>query len=182
MPYRAVISSELAKLFSVLSNPHRVRIIEELSDGEVCVNTLQELLAISHSAVSQQLAVLRTNRLVVERREGRNVFYRLKDPELAAWVLAGSKFIRPDYDDVEKMMTAIQKANETWGLENKQSHTTKGKVKPTEQVIQSMPNSTNMQLEVFDPAKEAFIVPSTKMDDSVILKFVPGESQDIKHD
>ena len=114
MPYRVVISSELAKLFSVFSNPNRVRIVEELSQGELSVNNLQELLGITHAAVSQQLAVLRTNRIVVERREGRNVYYHLKDPELAAWILSGIKFIFPDHQEIQDMMSAIEKAKESW--------------------------------------------------------------------
>ena len=121
MPYRNVISSELSKLFSVLSNPNRVRIVEELSQGELNVNDLQELLGITHAAVSQQLAVLRTNRIVIERREGRNVFYHLKDPELAAWVLGGIKFISPDHQEIQDMMRAIEQAKQSWAHENSQS-------------------------------------------------------------
>ena len=115
MPYRSVVSTELAKLFSVLSNPNRVRIIEELSQGELSVNDLQGLLGITHASVSQQLAVLRTNRIVVERREGRNVFYHLKNPELATWVLAGIRFISPDHKEAQNMMSAFEKARRTWG-------------------------------------------------------------------
>ena len=115
MPYRVVASTELAKLFSVLSNPNRVRIIEELSQGELSVNDLQGLLGITHASVSQQLAVLRTNRIVVERREGRNVFYHLKNPGLATWVLAGIKFISPDNKEAQNMMSAFEKARRTWG-------------------------------------------------------------------
>ena len=134
MPYRVVISTELSKLFSVLSNQNRVRIIEELNQGELSVNNLQELLGITHAAVSQQLAVLRTNRIVAERREGRNVYYHLKDPELAAWVLAGIKFISPDHEEIRDMMTAIEKAKETWALEesraeDRRNAATKGKIK-----------------------------------------------------
>ena len=117
MPYREIISTELGKLFSVLSNPNRVRIIEELSQGELSVNNLQDLLGITHASVSQQLAVLRTNRIVVERREGRNVFYQLKNPELAAWVLAGIIFISPDHQEIQDMMTAIEKVKHTWAHE-----------------------------------------------------------------
>lgn len=117
MPYRVVISSELARLFSVLSNRNRVRIVEELSQGELSVNNLQERLGITHAAVSQQLAVLRTHRIVVERREGRNVYYHLKDPELAAWVLAGIKFISPDHQELQKLMLAIEQTKQSWLLE-----------------------------------------------------------------
>ena len=115
MPYRALISTELARLFSVLSNQNRIRIVEEIGHDEVCVNTLQERLGISHSAVSQQLAILRTNRLVVERKEGRKVFYHLKYPALAAWVVSGSNFICPDQQDMQKLTSAIEQAKELWG-------------------------------------------------------------------
>ncbi len=119
MPYRIVISSELAKLFAVLSNPNRVRIVEELHRGELSVNDLQQRLCITHAAVSQQLAVLRTNRIVVERREGRNVLYHLKDAELAAWILSGIKFISPNQDEILSMMTAIESAKRTWAAGDK---------------------------------------------------------------
>lgn len=114
MAYRALVSTELAKMFSVLSNPHRVRIVEELRQGELSVNNLQEILGISHSAVSQQLAVLRSHRLVVERREGRNVFYHLRNPELAAWILSGINFLPFNEQEVQNMIEAIEKAKNTW--------------------------------------------------------------------
>lgn len=125
MPYRVVISAELAKLFSVLSNPHRVRIVEELSQGELSVNDLQCRLNITHAAVSQQLAVLRTNRFVVERREGRNVLYHLRDADLAAWVLSGIKFISPNQDEIQKMMSAIESAKQIWSPVDDQTKTSK---------------------------------------------------------
>lgn len=114
MPYRTVISAELARLFSVLSNPNRVRIVEELSQRELSVNDLQHRLNITHAAVSQQLAVMRTNRIVVERREGRNVLYHLRDTDLAVWVLAGIKFISPNQDEIQNMLTAIESAKQSW--------------------------------------------------------------------
>lgn len=128
MPYRIVISAELAKLFSVLSNPNRVRIVEELSQSELSVKELQRRLNITHAAVSQQLALLRTSRIVVERREGRNVLYHLKDADLAAWVLSGIKFISPDQNEIQNMMTAIESTKRTWtsaGDDDKASKKTK---------------------------------------------------------
>lgn len=119
MPYRAVVSAELAKLFGVLSHPIRIRIIEELKKEDLTVGTLKDMLGISHSAVSQQLAVLRSNHLVSEMRQGRNVFYHLRRPELAAWIMDGVNFISPDASEIEKMMSAIQSAKSAWGNEEK---------------------------------------------------------------
>lgn len=93
MPHRVLVTKELAELFGALSHPHRIRIIEELRDGEHDVNSLQEALGISHSGVSQHLMVLRANRLVSERREGRRVFYQLRQPDLAAWLLGATRFL-----------------------------------------------------------------------------------------
>lgn len=136
MPYRVVISTELAKLFSVFSNPNRVRIVEELSQHELSVNDLQRRLNIAHSAVSQQLAVLRTNRIVVERRDGRHVLYHLRDAELAAWVLAGIKFISPNQDEIQNMITAIECAKRTWAPVSDQNKTS-GRQKRTRRAAQS---------------------------------------------
>ena len=119
MPYRAVVSAELAKLFGVLSHPIRIRIIEELKKEDLTVGTLKDMLGITHSAVSQQLAVLRSNHLVVEMRQGRNVFYHLRKPELATWIMDGVSFISPDASEIEKMISAIQSAKSVWGDDQK---------------------------------------------------------------
>ncbi len=115
MPYRAVVSAELARLFGVLSHPIRIRIIEELKKEDLTVGTLKDMLGITHSAVSQQLAVLRSNHLVVESRQGRNVFYHLRKPELATWIMDGVGFISPDASEIEKILKAIQSAKSAWG-------------------------------------------------------------------
>ncbi len=119
MPYRAVVSAEMAKLFGVLSHPLRIRIIEELKREDLSVGNLKDILGITHSAVSQQLAVLRSHHLVVEMRQGRNVFYHLRNPKLASWIMDGVSFISPDASEIEKMMSAIQSVKTVWGPEAK---------------------------------------------------------------
>lgn len=114
MPERAIISRELANLFSVLSHPHRVRIIEELRAGEQDVQTLQDLLSSSQSAVSQHLAVLRAHRIVEERREGRHVFYRLRQPGLAAWVMLGLRFLEADRQAFAEFEAAAERVRKLW--------------------------------------------------------------------
>jgi len=114
MPVRDIASRELAKLFAVFAHPDRVRIIEELGVGEKDVNSIQAVLGVSHSRTSQNLAILRTNRVVVERREGRRVLYRLAQPELAKWALDGLRFITGEAEASGMRMTAIAEARQIW--------------------------------------------------------------------
>ena len=114
MPHRALVTRELADLFGVLSHPHRVRIIEELRDGEHDVNSLQEALGISHSGVSQHLMILRANRLVAERRAGRRVFYHLRQPEIGVWLLEATRFLERGTADADELRKAIGKTRKQW--------------------------------------------------------------------
>jgi len=114
VPHRVLVTKQLAELFSVLSHPHRVRIIEELRDGEHDVNSLQEALGISHSGVSQHLMVLRANRLASERREGRHVFYQLRQPEIASWLLEGTRFLERGSAEASALRKAIGKTRKEW--------------------------------------------------------------------
>ena len=72
----------LAETFSALGDPTRVRILDALSHGELCVCDLAAVLGVSQSAVSHQLRLLRNIRLVKPRREGRIVFYSLDDQHI----------------------------------------------------------------------------------------------------
>jgi DNA-binding transcriptional ArsR family regulator len=114
MPHRTLVAKELADLLGVLSHPHRIRIVEELRDGEHDVNSLQEALGISHSGVSQHLMLLRANRLVHERRDGRRVFYQLRQPELARWLLEATRFLERGTTDAEELRKAITKTRRQW--------------------------------------------------------------------
>ena len=69
----------LAETFRVLGDPTRVRILDALSNGELCVCDIASLVAMSESAVSHQMRLLRTMRLVRHRRAGRQVFYAVDD-------------------------------------------------------------------------------------------------------
>ena len=114
MPHRSLVAKELSEFLGVMSHPHRIRIIEELRDGEHDVNSLQGSLGISHSGVSQHLMVLRANRLVSERREGRRVFYQLRQPELAAWLLEATQFLVKGTTEADVLRKAIGKTRKEW--------------------------------------------------------------------
>jgi ArsR family transcriptional regulator len=69
----------LADTFRMLGDPTRVRILDVLSSGELCVCDIASLVGISESAVSHQLRLLRGMRLVRPRRAGRQVYYAVDD-------------------------------------------------------------------------------------------------------
>jgi ArsR family transcriptional regulator len=72
-----------AAFFKALAHPVRIRILEVLVRGERSVQELQEALALEQPVVSQQLGVLRTNGIVVGRKEGVSVRYGVRDPLVA---------------------------------------------------------------------------------------------------
>jgi ArsR family transcriptional regulator, lead/cadmium/zinc/bismuth-responsive transcriptional repressor len=76
------VVQEIAATFSVLGDPTRIRILDALTDGELCVCDIATLAGISESAVSHQLRLLRGMRLVRARRAGRQVFYTLDDQHI----------------------------------------------------------------------------------------------------
>ncbi|QVL34213.1 winged helix-turn-helix transcriptional regulator [Telmatocola sphagniphila] len=69
-----------ASLFRALANPTRIAIVELLRDeGEIPVTRIYEKLEIEQANASQHLAVLRGKNIVLARKEGNQVFYRLRD-------------------------------------------------------------------------------------------------------
>lgn len=78
-----------AEIFRALADPTRRAVYERLSGGEMSVGVLAAGFSISQPAVSQHLAALKRAGLVVERKQGRNAFYRA-DPQglqpLSSWV------------------------------------------------------------------------------------------------
>jgi DNA-binding transcriptional ArsR family regulator len=98
---RALMEAEtvevLAETFRVLGDPTRVRILDVLADGELCVCDIASLVRMSESAVSHQLRLLRTMRLVRPRRAGRQVFYSVDDHHILELMrLAGTHVVEAD--------------------------------------------------------------------------------------
>lgn len=72
----------LAEIFKLLGDPTRVEIIYALSHQELCVCDIAAVLGMSQSAVSHQLRLLRSARLVKFRKEGKIVYYSLDDSHI----------------------------------------------------------------------------------------------------
>ena len=69
---------DLAELFKVFGDSTRIRILFVLFEAEVCVCDLAKVLNMTQSAISHQLRILKANKLVNSRREGKSVFIRLQ--------------------------------------------------------------------------------------------------------
>ena len=84
---------QLADLFKALGDSTRVRILHALSISELCVCDLASLLGMSSSAVSHQLRVLRSARIVKFRKEGKNAIYSLDDAHVATLLEQGLRHV-----------------------------------------------------------------------------------------
>lgn len=72
-----------ASVFQALAHPTRIAIIEILRDGELSARAIQEKLGVEQANLSQHLAILRGRQIVLNRKEGNQVFYSLRNPVLA---------------------------------------------------------------------------------------------------
>ncbi len=86
----------LARIYKVLSDPTRLRIVTALHRRETCVGDLAALTGISESAASHQLRPLKDLALVKSRRAGQMIYYSLDDDHVVVLLDAGMKHIRED--------------------------------------------------------------------------------------
>lgn len=81
--------NELSTLFKMFADPTRLKILSLLFREELCVCDISCLLEMTQSAVSHQLSVLRQNRLIKYRRDGKNIYYSLDDEHIQLIYNAG---------------------------------------------------------------------------------------------
>jgi ArsR family transcriptional regulator len=77
-------AGEATALLRALANEDRLLLLCQLVHGEKSVGELEEALGIRQPTLSQQLGVLRTEKLVSTRREGKRIYYAVSDPNVAA--------------------------------------------------------------------------------------------------
>lgn len=114
MPARIIISEKMAEFLGAISHPYRIRIIEELCTREQDVNSLQAILGVSHSTVSQHLSVLKAQKIVMPRKEGNRAVYRLVQPGLANWLLQGLAYIEGGLKSEEMIRAAVAEVKTIW--------------------------------------------------------------------
>ena len=84
----------VSDFFKVMSDSTRMRIMAVLDNEELCVCDLSEVLGMTKSAVSHQLKVLKDAQLVKFRRDGKNVYYTLKDDHVKTILEMGIEHIK----------------------------------------------------------------------------------------
>ncbi len=90
------IVDNLAELFKVFGDATRLRILFTLADGEKCVCDIAAGLNMTQSAVSHQLKILKQNKLIKNRREGKSIFYSLADDHVRTIVAQGLEHVEED--------------------------------------------------------------------------------------
>ena len=70
---------DLAEFFKIFGDSTRIRILYALYERELCVCDIASLLGLTQTAVSHQLRILKTNKIVKARRDGKTIFYSLDD-------------------------------------------------------------------------------------------------------
>ncbi len=76
----------LSSRLKLLAHPERLRILDVLRRDAECVCHLEALLGKPQPYVSQQLRFLRSAGIIIDEKEGQNVYYRLVDAEIGAWL------------------------------------------------------------------------------------------------
>ena len=84
---------DLSELFKIFGDSTRIRILYVLFESDMCVCGIAELLGMTQSAISHQLAVLKKAKLVRYRREGKTIFYSLSDDHVRTILDQGMEHI-----------------------------------------------------------------------------------------
>ncbi len=87
---------DLAELFKVFGDSTRIRILFVLFEAEVCVCDLAKALNMTQSAISHQLRILKQNKLVKSRRDGKSIFYSLADEHVRTIIDQEESIIEED--------------------------------------------------------------------------------------
>jgi len=97
-----------ASLFQALSHPSRIAIVEVLRNGELSAGAIQERVGLEQANLSQHLAILRSRQIVVNRKEGNQVFYSLKNPVLVEVLDIMRRYFQANLAEAVQMLGEIE--------------------------------------------------------------------------
>jgi len=98
----------LVEIFKVLGDTTRLKIVKLLSEQELRVGEIVEILGLAQSSVSQHLARLRSAKLVNERREGQVVYYALNWENFLTFEQSCKRFMESELASIEAMKHECQ--------------------------------------------------------------------------
>lgn len=84
---------DLAELFKTFGDPTRIKILFALFKSELCVCDIADGLGMTQSAISHQLKILKQNKLVKARRDGKSIYYSLADAHVSTMIAQGIEHI-----------------------------------------------------------------------------------------
>lgn len=87
---------DLAELFKVFGDSTRIRILYVLFESDACVCDIANALGMNQSAISHQLKILKQNRLVTSKRDGKSIIYSLADDHVRLIIDQGREHIEED--------------------------------------------------------------------------------------
>jgi Predicted transcriptional regulators len=97
-----------ANIFRALSHPTRIAILELLRDRELSARTIQEKLGLEQANLSQHLAILRSYQIVVNRKDGNQVFYSIRNPVLVQVLDIMRRYIQGSLADAVQMLGEVE--------------------------------------------------------------------------
>ena len=97
-----------ASIFQALAHPTRIAIVEALREGELGARALQDRLSVEQANLSQHLAILRTRQIVINRKEGNQVFYSLRSPVLVEVLDIMRRYYHSHLSDAVQMLGEIE--------------------------------------------------------------------------
>ena len=105
---QSLLRSYKANIFQALSNPTRIAILEVLREGELSAGAIQERLGIEQANLSQHLAILRSRQIVVNRKDGNQVFYSLRNPVLLEVLDIMRRYFQGNLAEAVQMLGEIE--------------------------------------------------------------------------
>lgn len=105
---QSLLRSYKASLFQALSHPTRIAIVEVLREGELSAGTIQDRLHIEQANLSQHLAILRSRQIVVNRKEGNQVFYSLRSPVLLEVLDIMRRYFQANLTEAIQMLGEVE--------------------------------------------------------------------------
>jgi len=115
-----------AEIFQALGHPTRVAIVEYLRYGEMSVGRLCEKVGIEQANASQHLAVLRSKHIVETRKDGNQIFYRLRDPLVGDMLEMMRKYFFDHMNEAMQMLKQEQREAKAMQKSDKRSDAIRG--------------------------------------------------------